>query len=144
MFLEYAVIIIVTIGIVLGIIFGKYKLIKKENKIQSQSKPLCDNKKDVDEFIIKETKERINQELQNVSADELKANVVAAISVVFAILVLSEFLRIYEKITEDDIWVSLILVSISIIVLFVSFFKWNYSTYPSKKPILVMAAKRDE
>jgi len=51
-------------------------------------KPITDI--EIDELIIEHTRDRITHELNNVSADELKANVLAGISVIFAILVVSQ------------------------------------------------------
>jgi len=53
-----------------------------------QLKSISDIK--IDELIIEHTRDRITHELNNVSADELKANVLAGISVIFAILVVSQ------------------------------------------------------
>jgi hypothetical protein len=113
--------IVVTIGIVLGIIYGKYTLVKRYDLQPTISSNISDNSEEVNDFIIRETKERINQELQNMSADELKSNVVAATSVVFAILLISEFLRIYSTIDVEILWLPLILVSVTIVILFISF-----------------------
>ncbi len=50
-----------------------------------------------DDLVIRLTQDRIQQELSNLSADELKANVLAGISVIFAILAVSEMLNFFKN-----------------------------------------------
>lgn len=58
------------------------KLVEKSNdKKQTNS--------ETDDLFIKLTQERISQELNNLSADEMKVNVLVAISVIFAIIAIS-------------------------------------------------------
>lgn len=88
---------------------------------------------EMDDFIIEQTKERLTQELDNLSADEMKANVVVGVSVIFAILGVSQYLQIYEDINSALVGYTLILFTITLITLLSSFFHALKVLYPRKK-----------
>ena len=77
---------------------GKCELVRKGEKKHTHVKitnvhynvGLKSTSIDLTKIITRHTVERINQELSNVSADELKANALAAIAVIFAILSVSQ------------------------------------------------------
>jgi len=48
-----------------------------------------DSKSDIDDLFIKLTQERTTQELNNLSADEMKVNVLVGVSVIFAVIAIS-------------------------------------------------------
>ncbi len=88
---------------------------------------------EMDDFIIEQTKERLTQELNNLSADEMKANVVVGVSVIFAILGVSQYLQIYEDINSALVGYTVILFTITLITLLFSFFHALKVLYPRKK-----------
>jgi len=80
-----------------------------------------ENPEEIDDFIINNTKERIDQELQNVAADELKANILAGTSIILLILSFTEYFQGITKhaMSNSDILLTLILSLIALALAFV-------------------------
>jgi hypothetical protein len=76
-----------------------------------------ENQTKITEIIITQTNERISQEMSNLSADELKANVLAGIAPFFALLAVSQNWQFFDS----DLWHIAIPFLITIIVLVSSF-----------------------
>lgn len=76
-----------------------------------------DNEARINEIIITQTNERISQELSNLSADELKANVLAGIAPFFALLAVSQNWQFFNP----DSWYIAVPFLITVITLVIAF-----------------------
>jgi hypothetical protein len=86
----------------------------------------------IDEIIITQTNERISQELSNVSADELKANVLAGIAPFFALLAVSQNWQFFKL----ELWYIALPFMATITVLVTSFLIALYIIKPKSRFLL--------
>lgn len=92
----------------------------------------CNKSKDptTDDLLIQIINERTQQEFSNLSADELKANVLAATSVIFAVLAISTNLKIFS-LNHNFAWLYFSYFG-SLIILLASFILAMYVIKPKK------------